>query len=136
MRTVLILSIAILLVIILDYSDFFLTRLIRDRIEKINNQAVRVFAYKPISILNTALTSLLFWVPPLYLLPEPLLLEYKIMVTIIYWAIVSTCLTFYLRKKSSHKISLQALPFIVCFAVAAGVFLGPVLKVVNTILGI
>lgn len=136
MRTILILSIAVLLVILLDYSDFFLTRLIRDRIEKINNQAVQVFAYKPISILNTALTSLLFWLPPFYLLPDPLLLEYKIMLTIIYWAVVSICLTFYLRKKSSHKISLRALPFIVSFAVAGGVFLGPVLRAVNTLLGI
>ncbi len=136
MRSLFILFIAVLLVVILDYSDFFLTRLIRNRITEINEHASRSFAYKPLSRPNLFITALLFWFPPFYLLGDNLILEYKIFITILYWTGVSILLIYYLRKRSSKKTARESLPFLISFAVASGLFLGPVFTAINAYLGL
>lgn len=134
MRFILGLFVVLLLVIILDYTDSFLTRWVRNRMSEINNRSLRSFAYKPLNRLIILIMSLLFWLPPIYLLDKKLFLEYKIIITITYWVGLSFALAFYIRKKSSRKTTREALPFIIFFSVAGGMILGPLLAAVKALL--
>ncbi len=136
MRLLIGVLLVLILVVLLDYSDFFLTRFIRKRVGEINENALKSFGYKPINRLSLSMASLLFWLPPIYFISNSLLLEYKILVTILYWIVASTCHALYIRRNSSPTTAKQSLPFIISFAIGSGLFLGPVLGAVNALLGI
>jgi hypothetical protein len=132
MRYILLFLFILLIALIIAFSDFVLLRLVRERMAEINDRARKAHHYRPISIPSVLMASLAFWVPPFYLLGDQHLLEFKIFATLLYWLLASVGLNFYIRMRSSQQTASASLPFLVSFAIASGLLLGPALSAIGS----
>lgn len=123
-----------LLVYLLAYTDFVLSRKLKERIAAVNAHGERFYHYKPLSAAKVAGLSLLYWGIPSFLISPALYLEYRLGFTLLTWAGLTAGLDFYLRWRTSRQTARQALPLLVAAAIAAGLLLGPLLAALSRLL--
>lgn len=128
------LLVVVLLFLLLAYSDLYFTRRIKEKIAGINHNAEERYNFRPLGILHFALTSLLLWVPSYYLLTRSLLLEYRLLLTVVYWGGAAVGLYTYGRQKASPAMAWQSLPFWLGFALIAGIVILPCMAGIHALI--
>ena len=121
------LTVGLLLVYLLAYTDFVLTRKLKERIAAINQQGRQAHAYRPLNWPLAAGLALLFWVLPILLLGPGLYLEYRVFLTLVIWGLLGGALYGYLFRRTGRKLARQTLVLLLAFALACGLLLGPIL---------
>lgn len=117
------LLIVTLLFLFLAYSDFYFTRRVKASIATINDNAEESFNFRPLALPIFTAMSLLFWIPSYYILACNLLLEYRLLLTLLYCAVVTGCVYSYYRRRASAHIAWQSLPFLLGFAIITGIII-------------
>ena len=111
-------------------GDFYLSNRLKQAISDINRQSRDGFGVTPLSTWSFLLTTVLLWAPP-FLLPGSLLrLEYRIMITIVYWVLLILGGRWLLQKKTSRAIAGRALPVLLVIGFVTGVLLTPAIIVI------
>lgn len=122
--------IGLLLVYLIAYTDFVLSRLLKERLRMINEAGWRNYSLRPVNWWLAVGLALLYWLPSV-LLPAALYLEYRIMLTLLIWALLGGGLYWYLIQRTSIRLARQALPLLLAFAIAAGLLLGPLFNAIK-----
>jgi len=123
-----------LLVYLLAYTDFVLSRQLKERIAAVNAHGESFYHYTPLSAAKVAGLSLLYWAIPSFLISPALYLEYRLGLTLLAWAGLTSGLYYYLRRRTSRQTARQALPLLLGAAIAAGLLLGPLLAALRRLL--
>jgi|GEM_PF-6538701 len=126
--------IGLLLVYLIAYTDFVLSRRLKERVAAINTAADRESSFRPLNWPLAAGLALLFWGLPVFLFTEDLYLEYKLILTLVLWSLTAGGLYGYLRHRASARLAGQALPLLLAFAVACGLPLGPLFSILKKLL--
>lgn len=121
------LLVVILLFLFLVYSDFYYTRRVKEAIATLNDKAEKRFHFRPLGFPLCTVMSLLFWIPSYYILTCFLLLEYRLLLTIVYFGVVTVCIYFYNRWRASARIAWQSLPFMLVFTFVTGIVILPIM---------
>lgn len=134
MQLLLGLFVGLLLVYLLAYTDFVLSRKLKERVTEINAHGERFYRFRPLNIARVAVLSLLFWLIPIFLISPQWYLEYRLGLTILVWALLAAGAYCYLYLRTSPRTARQALPLLLGFAVAAGLLLGPLFSTLRRLL--
>ena len=128
--------IIILVFIILAYSDFVLTKIIKQKIYKTNEESRKSFNFVPVNRINVIGFSTIFWVPVFYISTVlDIYLEYKIIVIVTCLLIISSLSYLYIFKKTSQKIAKESLPLIILFSLPGGIIIMSLLAVFQKYFG-
>ena len=125
MRVLLILILSLVFLSFLFLSDFFLSSLIKEKINACNKESQKHNNFKAISLFKIVSLGTFFWLVPLVLFPETVKLEYKIILTLFYWFILSFLTFKYIAKKSTLPIAKKSLPFLVVPALLSSIIFVP-----------
>jgi hypothetical protein len=131
MRIIIILIFSLFLVVLLFLSDFFLTNIIKEKINEINHQSQKKGNFKAVSILKIIVLSLLVWLVPLSLLPATVKLEYQIIITLSYWFILFFLMFNYLAQKTTRQLAKKCLPFLAAPALLSGIVFVPLFVILK-----
>ncbi|MFH7319455.1 MFS transporter [Desulfurivibrio sp. D14AmB] len=126
--------VGLLLVYLIAYTDFVLSRRLKERVKAINTTGWRQFSFRPLNWPLAAALALLFWGLPVLLPAEDLYLEYKLILALFLWSLAAGGFYGYLRHRTSARLAGQALPLLLLFAVACGVLLGPLFSILKKIM--
>ncbi|MFU8818794.1 MAG: MFS transporter [Desulfurivibrio sp.] len=126
--------VGLLLVYLIAYTDFVLTRKLKERVAAINTAAWRGYSHRPLNWPLAAGLALLFWGMPVFLLTPDLYLEYQIILTLAIWLLLAGGLYWYLRQRTSIRLAGQALLLLLAFAVVSGLLLGPLFSLLKKML--
>ena len=136
MRLRLSILIIILVFIILAYSDFFLSKIIKQKIYKTNEESRKSFNFVPVNRINVIGFSTIFWVPVFYISTIlNIYVEYKIIIIVTYLVIISSLSYLYIFNKTSKKIAKESLPLIVFFSIPCGIIIMSLLAVFHNYFG-
>lgn len=125
MRIIILLILGLLIFSLLYLSDFFLSNIIKEKINECNRETQEQKNFKAVSLLKIIFLGTIFWLIPLAFFPEGVKLEYKILLTLFYWLIVSLLVFQYLVHKTTIIIAKKCIPLLVLPALLSGVFFVP-----------
>ncbi|MDF1614854.1 MFS transporter [Desulfurivibrio dismutans] len=126
--------IGLLLIYLIAYTDFVLSRKLKERVTAINDQGWRSYSHRPLSWPLAAGLALGCWVVPGLLPRQTLYLEYRILLTLLVWGIIAGVLYWLLKRRTDAKLAGQALPLLMAFAVISGLLLAPLANLLNQLL--
>lgn len=124
----------LLLVYLLAYTDFILSRKLKSRVGKINDLGLRFHQFRPLTPLTATIFSLLFWLLPAALVNPGLYLEYRIGIHLIIWTLLGGALYYFLIRRTSRSLARQALPLLLACAFFSGVLLSPLFSALRRLL--
>ncbi len=125
MRIIIILILSLLFLLVLFVSDFFLTNVIKEKVNECNRQTQEHNNFKAVTLFKIILLSALVWLLPLELLPEAFKLEYKIILTLLYWSILFFLIFYYLSKKTTSLLAQKSWALLVIPAFISGIIIVP-----------
>ncbi len=131
MRIIILLLLALLILVVLVVSDFFIVRIIKNKIKAINSDIQKITKFTPISFHSTLIAGLLFWIIPLTLLPKTLNLEYRVLLTLMYWLFLVCTYKWYYLKKIPRLLVYQVIIFMFVTAFIFGAILIPIVTLIN-----
>ncbi|MDZ7641220.1 MAG: MFS transporter [Desulfurivibrio sp.] len=131
MNVLLGLFIGLLLLYLIAYSDFVLSRQLKERLAAINAAGWRGYTCKPLNWPLAIGLSLWCWAPPLLLLDQSLYLEYRLILTLAFWGATAGGLHWHLARRTTPRLARQALPLLLAFALVSGLLWGPLLNLLD-----
>ena len=118
------------------YSDFVLTKIIKQKNYKTNEESRKSFNFVPVNRINVIGFSTILWVPVFYISTVlDIYLEYKIIVIVTCLLIISSLSYLYIFKKTSQKIAKESLPLIILFSLPGGIIIMSLLAVFQKYFG-
>lgn len=134
MHIALALLVGLLIVYLLAYADFVLSRKIKKQVIEINAHSQHFYGYRPFTPAKVAALSLLFWLVPSFLISPQLHLEYRLALTIMAWSLLALVAHYYLKRRTSTQTARQASPLLLAAAIIAGILLWPLLSALRRLL--
>lgn len=117
--------IGLLLVYLLAYTDFVLSRKLKEQVAAINEQGWRLYSFRPLSWPLAVGLALAGWTVPGLLPRQALYLEYRILLTLLAWAVLAGALYWYLQRRTDAGLAGRALPLLLGFMIVSGLLLAP-----------
>ncbi len=126
--------VGLLLIYLIAYTDFVLSRKLKERVAALNESGRREYSFRPCNWPLATGLALFFWAVP-GLLPRPALyLEYRIMLTLLAWGAAIGLLRWYLRHRTNAELARRTLPLLAAFALASGPLLAPLFNLLYKLL--
>ncbi|ADH85686.1 hypothetical protein [Desulfurivibrio alkaliphilus] len=126
--------IGLLLIYVIAYTDFVLSRKLKMQVAAINDQGRRDYSFQPLSWPLAAGLALGCWAV-LGLLPrQALYLEYRILLTLLAWGVMAGLVYWFLKQRTNARLAQQALLLLLGFAVISGLLLAPLANLLNQML--
>lgn len=126
--------VGLLLIYLIAYTDFVLSRKLKERVARINELGRRGYSFRPLNWPLAAALAVSCWAVP-GLLPRSLLyLEYRILLTLLAWGAAAWALRRYLLGRTDSELARQALPLLLAFALVAGLPLAPLFNLLAKLL--
>lgn len=126
--------IGLLLIYLIAYTDFVLSRKLKEQAAAINNLGWREYSHRPLSWPLAAGLALFCWAVPGLLPRQALYLEYRIILTLLAWGLVAGVVYWYLRRRTDAPLARRALPLLLIFALATGLLLAPLFNLLYPLL--
>lgn len=126
--------IGLLLIYLIAYTDFILSRKLKKQVTTINDQGRRLYAFSPLNWPLAAGLALGCWAVPGLLPRRALYLEYRIMLTLLAWGLLAGLVYWYIRRRADAPLARRTLPLLLAWAVISGLLLAPLANLVNQLL--
>ncbi len=128
-------ALAISFFVLILMSDFYLAQAFKTAISKINQKAQAEFGIKPLSIGHLIVMTTLLWLPPFLLTTTSFKLEYRLLLTLVYWILFCSGVWQLISYKTAPEMAGRIIPYLLGGSFAVGLFLLPAVILILDAIG-